>query len=102
MRVVGLKTYLLLCVCLAFGLAAPAFPADKGVSDDLIYDQVNRALITDRDLGARQLVVTVKDGKVAVTGSVDSDRHRKKVEKVVKKVKGVVSVDNQTKIRPYR
>jgi osmotically-inducible protein OsmY len=103
MKTVRAGTILLLFVCLGSLLTPwPAHAADEKISDDLLYDRVNRALITDRDLGARQLVVTVKDGKVTVSGYVDSDKHRKKVEKVVKKVKGVKSVDNQTQIRPYR
>jgi osmotically-inducible protein OsmY len=82
---------------LAFAVAAAA--EDEKVSDDLLYDRVNRQLITDRDLGARQLQVTVKEGVVTVAGLVESEKMRKKVEKVVKKVKGVKEVVNQTQVR---
>lgn len=73
---------------------------EEKVSDDLLYDRVNRELITDRELGARQLKVAVKDGKVTITGFVESEKQKKKVEKVAKKVKGVVAVDNRTTVRP--
>lgn len=102
MRVVRLRTFYLLCVVATSLLVAmPLAAAEEKLTDDLIYDRVNRALITDRELGARQLEVTVKDGKVRVTGFVESEKQHKKVDKVVKKVKGVSEVDNQTKIRPF-
>ena len=72
---------------------------DEEISDDLIYDRVNRELITDRDLGARQLQVKVQKGVVTVSGYVESEKMQKKVEKVVKKVKGVKEVVNNTQIR---
>lgn len=102
MRIVRFGTSFLFCVFFALALGlAPAVAADEKPTDDLIYDQVNRALITDRELGARQLEVVVESGKVVVTGFVESEKQQKKVVKVVKKVKGVVSVDNRTQIRPY-
>ena len=76
-----------------------ALAAEPEVSDDSIYDQVNRALITDRDLGARPLQVKVSEGVVTVTGFVESEKHQKRVDKLVKKVKGVKNVVNKTEIR---
>ena len=73
--------------------------ADEDVSDDLLYDRVNRRLITDRELGTRQLQVTVEAGVVTVSGFVASEKMQKRVDKVVKKEKGVKQVVNQTKIR---
>ena len=96
----GTSSVVSVFLVLAIGVM-PALAAEEKISDDLIYDRVNRALITDRDLGARQLKVTVKDGKVTVTGLVESEKQHKKVDKVAKKVKGVVSVENKTEIRPY-
>jgi|GEM_PF-1534256 len=103
MRSVSLRPAYWLCIFIALALlGAPLSGADpKEITDDLLYDRVNRALITDRDLGARQLQVAVQDGKVTVTGMVASEKQQKKVDKVVKKVKGVVSVDNRTEIKPY-
>ena len=71
------------------------------ISDDLLYDRVNQALITDRELGSRQLAVKVTDGVVSVTGFVETEKQKKKVDKVVRKVKGVKDVRNQVTIRPY-
>lgn len=105
MRIVRLRPAYWLCVFVALALVglpiAGAAAQPEEITDDLLYDRVNRALITDRELGARQLKVTVENGKVVVTGLVESEKQQKKVDKVVKKVKGVVSVDNRTEIKPY-
>lgn len=75
--------------------------AEPEIDDDLLYDRVNRALITDRLLGSRQLAVRVSDGVVTVSGFVETEKLKKRVEKVVKKVDGVEDVRNEVKIRPY-
>ena len=84
---------------LGFAAVSTAFAADEPISDDQLFDQVNRSLVTDRQLGARPLQVAVKDGKVTVTGFVENEKLQKRVEKVVKKVKGVREVDNRVQIR---
>ena len=87
---------ILAALVLAMGLAAVAA---EPVSDDLLYDRVNRALITDRLLGTGQLEVVVKDGKVTVSGFVETEKLQKRVDKVVKKVKGVKTIDNRVKVK---
>ncbi len=84
---------------LGLAAAGAAFAADKPISDDQLFDRVNRSLVTDSLLGARPLEIAVKDGKVTVTGFVENDKLQKRVDKVVKKVKGVREVDNRVQIR---
>lgn len=84
---------------LGLAAAGAAFAADKPISDDQLFDQVNRGLVTDPQLGARPLQITVQDGKVTVTGFVENEKLQKRVDKVVKKVKGVREVDNRVQIR---
>ncbi|MND09920.1 BON domain protein [compost metagenome] len=55
--------------------------------------------MTDPQLGARPLQITVTDGKVTVTGFVENEKLQKRVDKVVKKVKGVREIDNRVEIR---
>jgi osmotically-inducible protein OsmY len=69
-------------------------------SDDRIYDQVRMKLAGDADVKGGDLVVTVKDGAVTLTGKVESDRGKKKAETLAKKVKGVKSVDNELVVGP--
>ena len=87
-----------IALCL-LSIVAVGVAAEPEISDDLLYDRVNRALITDRDLGTRQLVVKVENGEVVVTGFVETEKLQKKVDKVVKKVKGVKEVDNRVEVR---
>ena len=42
----------------------------------------------------------VKDGQVTLRGRVDSDKGKKKAEKLAKKVKGVKSIDNELVVGP--
>lgn len=87
------------CWTLGLAVVGAAFAADEPISDDQLFDQVNRSLVTDRQLGARPLEITVKDGKVTVTGFVENEKLQKRVDKVVKKVKGVREVDNRVQVR---
>lgn len=85
--------------CLLALIAPATLAADEPVSDDLLYDRVNRALITDRELGTNQLTVEVSGGAVVVTGWVETEKLQKRVDKVVKKVKGVKALDNRVQVR---
>ena len=84
---------------IAIAVSVPAWAAKEEISDDLLYDRVNRALIVDRELGTTPLNLAVQDGKVTVSGLVETEKLRERVTKVVKKVKGVREVDNQVKVR---
>jgi len=85
-----------LVLCLALALSA----AEKKVSDDAIYDQVRRVLANDSEVRGGAFDVEVKDGVVTVKGKVDRENVRKKVDKLVKKVKGVSEVNNQVRVSP--
>ena len=86
---------------LAFLFAASVvIAADKGVSDDVIYDQVRVKLASDRDTGGDNIEVKVSQGVVELKGIVRNDAARSKAEKITKKVKGVQKVVNQLKVGP--
>ncbi len=74
--------------------------AQKKVPDGLIYDQVRVRLANDADVKGGSLEVDVKDGVVTVSGRLPNERARQKVEKLVRKVKGVTQVVNQVKVEP--
>lgn len=84
----------LLCVASAFGQHHAVSP------DDRISDQVRMRLATDPDVKGGALDVTVKDGQVTLRGRVDTDKGKKKAEKLTKKVKGVKSIDNELVVGP--
>ena len=70
----------------------------KAVTDDAIWDSVRQRLASDADVRGAALDVTVKEGVVTIKGRVHTEKGRKKATELTKKVKGVVSVDNQLKL----
>ena len=85
---------LLFLVC----TVAPVCAQDES-PDDLMYDRVIRKLVNDRQLKTNALEVSVKDAVVTVSGDVENEKLRRRVEKVVKKVKGVKAVVNNVRAR---
>ena len=67
--------------------------------DDIIYDRVIRRLVNDPQLKTNALRVTVEEAVVTITGMVETEKLRRRVDKIVKKVKGVEKVDNQVRVR---
>ena len=77
-------------------MATPVFAADKRpVTDDSIYDQVLLKLAGDREVGGAGITVEVHNGAVTLKGKVQHDKQKSKAERLVKKIKGVTSVNNQ-------
>src|SRR5438477_11765939 len=89
----------LIALLLAVILVMPMLIAQqKAVSDDAISDDVRQRLASNADVRGAALDVTVKDGVVTIKGRVHTEKGRKKATELTKKVKGVVSVDNQLKL----
>ena len=82
-----------------FLLAGLCLAGDKPVSDDAIYDNVRIKLASDIDVRGGALKVDVKDGKVTLSGEVETQMQKDKATKLTKKVKGVKSVDNQIEVK---
>jgi osmotically-inducible protein OsmY len=74
-------------------------PAQDEDPDDLLYDRVIRKIVNDRQLKTNALKVAVEDGAVTVSGTVETEKLRVRVEKVVRKIKGVKQIDNQVRVR---
>jgi osmotically-inducible protein OsmY len=66
----------------------------KHTDDDRIYDEVRRKLANDLDVKGAGIDVAVKSGVVTLTGKVHTEKGKEKAEKIVKKIKGVTSVQN--------
>ena len=89
----------LIALLLVVTLAVPIVVAQKStVSDDAISDNVRQRLASDADVRGAALDVSVKDGVVTIKGRVHTEKGRKKATEISKKIKGVVSVDNQLKL----
>jgi osmotically-inducible protein OsmY len=89
----------ILSVLLILTLLLPMLVSAQGnPNDDRIYDEVRRRLANDVEIKGGGLDVTVKNGMVTLQGRVRDEKAREKATKVVKKVKGVTSVDNKLKL----
>ena len=67
----------------------------QAITDDHIHDEVMRRLADDPEVKGGNIDVQVKDGAVTLRGKVDGPKQRAKAEKLVKKVRGVRSINNQ-------
>ena len=89
----------LFSLLLIFALIAPLLVLAQGTpDDDRIYDAVRRRLADDVDVKGAGFEVIVKKGAVTLQGRVHDEKAREKAARIVKKVKGVVSVDNKLKL----
>ncbi|MBV8845215.1 MAG: BON domain-containing protein [Bryobacterales bacterium] len=79
---------------LIFVLIVPLLVAQTKSSDDKIYNEVREKLAVDADVRGAAFDVDVKNGTVTLRGKVHTLKAKEKAEKIVKKIKGVVSVDN--------
>ncbi len=82
-------------------LAAGATPTSQPVEAATVPDdagiqfQIDRTLTADPVLSKLDVSTLVEGGKVTIVGSVRSAELKQRVEKTIRSLKGVVSVDNQ-------
>jgi osmotically-inducible protein OsmY len=67
-------------------------------SDERIREEINDRLTEHDQLDASNLEVSVKDGEVTLTGSVDDRRDKRLAEEIAEKAQGVRDVMNQVKV----
>lgn len=74
--------------------------ATSGAADDSALQQkIDKALEDDTELSAAGITATVINGRVSLTGTVNSDALKRKAERLVT-VKGVTGVDNHIAVTP--
>jgi hyperosmotically inducible protein len=76
-------------------LVAGALVAADKLTDDQLYDQVRLRLTSDTTVQGGAIEVAVQEGTVTLKGRVRTEKAKEKATKVVKKIKGVKSVDNR-------
>lgn len=69
--------------------------ATSATDDSAIQAAVDRKLSQDQTLSGLGLTAVVIDGKVTLTGTVNSEALKQQAERLVRSVKGVKAVDNQ-------
>jgi hypothetical protein len=70
----------------------------SGTNDTAIQSEIDKRMAEDATLSTLGVTTTVLDGKVTIIGTVESQAQKNQVERMVKSVKGVRSVDNQVVI----
>jgi osmotically-inducible protein OsmY len=93
----------LLSLSILFALVLTPLLAEKDktpITDDIIVDQVKVKLADDSEVGGQPINVDAHGGTVVLTGKVTNDKLKEKAEKIAKKVKGVVGVDNKLAVSP--
>jgi hypothetical protein len=69
--------------------------------DANIQSTIDKHLTTDSAFSTLGITATVMDGKVTLLGTVKTEELKAQVERMVKQVKGVKSVDNQITVIAY-
>ncbi|HKR02938.1 MAG TPA: BON domain-containing protein, partial [Pyrinomonadaceae bacterium] len=67
----------------------------SGNNDAAIQSEIDKRMAEDAALSTVGVTATVLDGKVTLIGTVESQALKNQVERLVKNIKGVRSVDNQ-------
>ncbi|MGB7925796.1 MAG: BON domain-containing protein [Pyrinomonadaceae bacterium] len=67
----------------------------NGTDDSTVQMNVDKRISEDTGLGPLGIIATVANGRVTLTGSVDSTEQKRNAESVVRRVKGVKGVDNR-------
>jgi osmotically-inducible protein OsmY len=76
-----------------------ASSAGRVVDDSVITTRVKAALVKDSTTKAHQISVTTFEGKVQLSGFVDSAEARSRATQVAKNVNGVRDVENNLELR---
>jgi hypothetical protein len=77
---------------------AGASGATVGNDDANVQAAVDKKLTDDPTLSSLGIIATVIDGKVTLTGMVKSEALKAQVERAVRSVKGVKTIDNQISV----
>lgn len=74
-------------------------PRDYRRSDDRIREDVNERLTQHGHIDARDIMVSVDNGEVTLSGTVDSRQTKRMAEDVAEGVSGVKDVHNRIRVR---
>ncbi len=69
--------------------------APSGTDDATIQINIDKKLTDDTTLGSLGIIATVVEGKVTMTGTVNSEDLKSRAERLVRAIKGVKRIENQ-------
>ncbi len=70
----------------------------RGTDDATIQSNIDKRFADNPKLASLGVIATVIDGKVTLTGTVDTPELKRQVESLVKRIEGVRTVDNQISV----
>ena len=73
-------------------------PRNYSRSDDRIKEDINDRLSDDPFVDASEIEVTVSNGEVTLTGSVDDRSNKRRAEDLAEAVSGVKNVENRIRV----
>jgi hypothetical protein len=82
----------------AGGSTASTVPAESVNMDSTIQTAIDKKISDDPEISTLGITASVLDGKVTLLGTVKTAALKTQVERLVKQVKGVKSVDNQISV----
>lgn len=74
-------------------------PADAHVSDDVLVKRATAVLDWNTSLPGESVKVTVDHGCLTLTGTVDRQSQRRGIENDLRRLAGVIDIDNKIEIR---
>ena len=74
--------------------------ASSANNDSALQVKLDKALTDDADLSTAGITATVINGRVTLTGTVNSDALKRKAERLAYAIKGVTGVDNNIAVTP--
>ena len=73
-------------------------PTESVNMDSTIQDAVDKRISDDAEISTLGITATVLNGKVMLVGTVKTEELKTRIERMVKQVKGVKTVDNQISV----
>ena len=70
-------------------------PAPNNSNDGVVQTAIDKKISDDPTLSTLGITATVLDGKVTLTGTVNSEALKSQLDRMIRSVKGVKQVDNQ-------
>lgn len=67
-------------------------------SDKDIIDEIEKALLLEEEISTDNIIVTCENGKVTLTGSVDTLEDKQKIEDIVEDISGVAIINNDLEV----
>ena len=67
-------------------------------SDKDVINEIEQILLLEEDISTDNVMVTCQNGKVTLTGAVDSLEDKQRLEDIVEDIPGVVMVNNDLEV----